>query len=110
MVGVMEQDRAFFQQHPEQTYYLREIAPIERLEAQMMGKTVDAGAWMFVGQLESGTRFRQAFPKAGVPPIEEFKRLRQELAKLSPGKPKRPASWKGKGFGIVQMFVSETKV
>jgi hypothetical protein len=69
---VMEDDREFFQQHPDQDSYLRPIMPVEIAEAQAMGKVVTAENWMLVGLLDVGMRCRLLVPKGVAPPIAEF--------------------------------------
>lgn len=100
---VVAQDRIFFEQHPEEQYYLRPISSIEILEAQAMRTSLDADTWMFVGYLGDGARFRRAFPKGEVPPIQEFDQVREEVLQHRQGQPKQNAAAsirrKAKGFG-----------
>jgi hypothetical protein len=108
--AVMERDRQYFLQHPEQDHYFRPITAVEVVEAQLLGRDADQSTQMLVGEVAPGYRMRLA-GKDGFPPeLEEFRarrqRLRRELlikpptlrTRLASAQKRRPK----KGFGKKQ--------
>ncbi|MBE9182447.1 hypothetical protein IQ268_28260 [Oculatella sp. LEGE 06141] len=105
---VMQRDRDFFRQHPEQDYYIRAITPVEVLEGQAMGKVVGEDARVLVGEVIPGNRIRMTILDDLPPPVEEFRAMQQHFRQKlggktqalkgrgNPNKKKRP---KAKGFG-----------
>lgn len=55
---VLQRDRAFFLQQPDQDYYVRPITPLEVLEGQALGKAVHEQARGLVGEVVPGSRIR----------------------------------------------------
>ncbi len=76
---VMQRDRAFFLQHPDQDYYVRPITPVEVLEGQALGKVVHEQAWVLVGEVVPGSRIRLTILDDLPPPVEEFRAIQQQL-------------------------------
>lgn len=108
MEAVMEQDRAFFLQHPERDYYVRPITPVEVVEGQQLGKAVTEEAFVLVGEVVPGSRVRLIIGDGGEPPVAEFKRIqkqiRQQMGVKSVGLKERlkqqgKGRSKAKGFG-----------
>jgi hypothetical protein len=76
---VMQRDRAFFLQHPDQDYYVRPITPVEVLEGQALGKEVHDNARVLVGEVVPGSRIRLTILDDLPPPVEEFRTIQQQL-------------------------------
>lgn len=83
---VMQQDRDFFLQHPDCDYYVRPITPVEVIEGQAMGKSVNESARVLVGEVVPGSRIRLTILDDLPPPVEEFKALQQQMRKQMGGK------------------------
>jgi hypothetical protein len=105
---VMNQDRNFFLQHPDQDYYIRPITPVEVAEGQAIGKEVTERSIVLVGEVVPGSRVRLTVGEGEPLPIEEFKtiqyQMRRELGAKPPSitdrlKLKGKARSKAKGFG-----------
>jgi len=84
---VMEKDRDFFRQHPEQDYYVRSITPVEILEGQALGKPVDDQARVLVGEVAPGSRVRLTILDDLPPPVEEFRKIQRQIRQEMGGKP-----------------------
>lgn len=76
---VMQRDRTFFLQHPDQDYYVRPITPVEILEGQALGKEVHEQARVLVGEVVPGSRIRLTILDDLPPPVEEFRAIQQQL-------------------------------
>jgi hypothetical protein len=101
--AVMEGDRQFFLDHPEQDYYVRPITPIELLEGRSQGKAMREDFRVLVGEVAPGARLRLQFLGESLP-VEDFKQAKRQIQKTMKDAPdafkkkgkKRAA---GKGFG-----------
>jgi hypothetical protein len=97
---VMQRDREFFLQHPDQDYYLRPITPVEVREGQSLGKEVTLEAQVLVGEVVPGSRIRLTMMEGGSPPVEEFRRIQKQMHQQMGTPPKRRAARPpAKGFG-----------
>jgi hypothetical protein len=101
--AVMEGDRLFFQEHPDQDYYVRPIAAIEILEGRSQGKVMREEFQVLVGEVAPGTRLRLQFLGES-PPVKEFKQAKHQIQKTlkdtpEPLKKKGKKRAAGKGFG-----------
>lgn len=76
---VMQRDREFFLQHPDQDYYVRPITLVEVLEGQVLGKEVHDNARVLVGEVVPGSRIRLTILDDLPPPVEEFRAMQQQL-------------------------------
>lgn len=97
---VMQADRDFFLQHPDQDYYLRPITPVEVREGQSLGKEVTLDAQVLVGEVVPGSRIRLTIMDGGPPPVEEFRRIQTQMHQQMGTPAKRSAARPpAKGFG-----------
>jgi hypothetical protein len=100
--AVMEGDRLFFLDHPDQDFYVRPIAPIEILEGRSQGTAMREEFQVLVGEVAPGTRLRLQF-LGDVPPLEDFKLAKRQIMKTMKDAPQALQKGKkraaGKGFG-----------
>jgi hypothetical protein len=97
---VMQADRDFFLQYPEQEYYLRPITPVEVREGQSLGNAVTLDAQVLVGEVIPGSRIRLTIMDGGPPPMTEFRLMQKQMRQQMGMPPKRAAARPpAKGFG-----------